>query len=154
MSEYGEAVVVRPSPAEAAASTNIFDEQWARWQAKGARHDVRVARTKHAPDRGDPADDRSHLGFSVTALTISKGPPRSTVFSGAGAVTDGVRQMFRPITTVRRGTASDLGAAWVRYPTIEAARAGASALVREDRVLRVMVVRNEIARTLVEWSDR
>ena len=62
--------------------------------------------------------------------------------------------MFRLITTVRRGTASDFAPAWARYPTIEAARAGASALLREDRVLRVMVVRNEIARTFVEWSER
>jgi hypothetical protein len=50
--------------------------------------------------------------------------------------------MFRLITTVRRGTASDLAAAWARYPSIEAA--GASALMRENRVLRVMVVRNDI----------
>jgi hypothetical protein len=62
--------------------------------------------------------------------------------------------MFRLITTVRRGTASDLAPAWARYPTIEAARVGALALLREDRVLRVMVVRNDIARTFVEWSDR
>jgi hypothetical protein len=62
--------------------------------------------------------------------------------------------MFRLITTVRRGTASDLAPAWARYRTIEAARAGASALLREDRVFRVMVVRNDIARTFVEWSDR
>jgi hypothetical protein len=62
--------------------------------------------------------------------------------------------MFRLITTVRRGTASNLAPAWARYPTIEAARAGASALLREERVIRVMVVRNDIARTFVEWSDR
>jgi len=62
--------------------------------------------------------------------------------------------MFRLITTVRRGTASDLPAAWARYPSIEAARAGAAALLREDRVLRVMVVRNDLAHTFVEWSDR
>jgi hypothetical protein len=62
--------------------------------------------------------------------------------------------MFRLITTVKRGTASDLAPAWARYPTIEAARAGASALLREERVLRVMIVRNEIARRFVEWSDR
>jgi hypothetical protein len=41
--------------------------------------------------------------------------------------------MFRLITTVRRGTA---------------------ALMREDRVLRVMVVRNDITCRFVEWSDR
>jgi hypothetical protein len=62
--------------------------------------------------------------------------------------------MFRLVTTVKRGTASDLSPAWARYPTIEAARAGASALLREDRVLRVMIVRNGLAGTFVEWTDR
>lgn len=62
--------------------------------------------------------------------------------------------MFRLITTVRRGTSSDLAPAWRRYPTIEAARAGASALLREDLVLRVMIVRNDIEAAFVEWSDR
>lgn len=62
--------------------------------------------------------------------------------------------MFRLITTVRRGTASNLAPAWARYGTIESARAGASALLREDRVLRVMIVRDEIPQTFVEWADR
>jgi hypothetical protein len=62
--------------------------------------------------------------------------------------------MFRLITTVRRGSASDLAAAWARYPTIDAARLGVAALLREDRVLRVMIVTNRIPRTLVEWSER
>ena len=43
MTEYGNAVDVSPSPAEM-EPTLTFDERWARWQAKGARHDVRVAR--------------------------------------------------------------------------------------------------------------
>jgi hypothetical protein len=62
--------------------------------------------------------------------------------------------MFRLITTVRRGSASDLAAAWAHYPTIDAARLGVAALLREDRVLRVMIVTNRIPRTLVEWSER
>ncbi len=62
--------------------------------------------------------------------------------------------MFRLIATVRRGTASDLAPAWARYSTIESARAGASALLREDRVLRVMIVRSERAATFVEWNER
>jgi hypothetical protein len=62
--------------------------------------------------------------------------------------------MFKLIATVRRGTASDLGPAWARYSTIEAARAGASVLLREERVLRVMIVRNERAATFVEWNER
>ena len=65
-----------------------------------------------------------------------------------------LKAMFRLVTTVRRGSASDLEATWVPYPTIEAARVGASALLREDRVLRVMIVRDEIPRTFVEWLER
>jgi hypothetical protein len=62
--------------------------------------------------------------------------------------------MFRLIATVRRGSASDLAAAWARYPTVEAARVGAATLLREDIILRVMIVRNEIPRSFVEWMDR
>lgn len=62
--------------------------------------------------------------------------------------------MFRLVTTVRRGSASDLAAAWTLYPTLEAARLGAAALLREDRVLRVMIVRDEIPPTFVEWVER
>jgi hypothetical protein len=43
MNEYRDAVVVSPFPAET-VQTLTFDERWAQWQAKGARHDVRVAR--------------------------------------------------------------------------------------------------------------
>ena len=43
MSDYRNAVVVSPSPVET-APTVTFDERWAQWQAKGARHDVRVER--------------------------------------------------------------------------------------------------------------
>jgi len=62
--------------------------------------------------------------------------------------------MFRLITTVRRGSASNLAPAWARYRTIESARAGANALLREERVQRVMIVRDEIPQTFVEWADR
>jgi hypothetical protein len=62
--------------------------------------------------------------------------------------------MFRLVTTVRRGSASDLAAAWAPYPRIEAARLGAAALLREDRVLRVMIVKDELLRTFFEWVER
>jgi hypothetical protein len=62
--------------------------------------------------------------------------------------------MFRLIATVRRGTASDLAPAWSRYPTIEASRAGATALLTDERVVRVMIVRTGLTPTFVEWSDR
>jgi len=44
MSESRDKVSVSQSPAEAVADTLTFDERWARWQEKGARHDARVAR--------------------------------------------------------------------------------------------------------------
>ena len=62
--------------------------------------------------------------------------------------------MFRLIATMRRGSASSLAAASARYPSLEAARAGAAELLREDRILRVMVVRNQIPQTFVEWLER
>jgi hypothetical protein len=42
----------------------------------------------------------------------------------------------------------------MHYATIDDARAGAAELLREDRILRVMVVRNEIPQAFVEWLDR
>ena len=62
--------------------------------------------------------------------------------------------MFRLVTTVRRGSACELVPAWARYPTIDAARAGVALLLRDERVLRVMIVRNEIPQAFVEWTER
>jgi hypothetical protein len=62
--------------------------------------------------------------------------------------------MFHLITTVRRGSASSLPATWPRYPSVDAARTAAAALLREDRVQRVMIVRDEISGGFVEWRDR
>jgi len=62
--------------------------------------------------------------------------------------------MFRLVITVRRGSASAYPAAWARYDTLEAARAGATSLLREDRVTAVMIVRNGLERTFVEWCTR
>ena len=61
--------------------------------------------------------------------------------------------MFKLIPTMRRGSSSDMALAWARYPTLEAARAGVTALLRDDRILRVMIVRNEIPPAFVEWVD-
>ena len=62
--------------------------------------------------------------------------------------------MFRLVTTVRRGSACELALAWARYPTLDAARAGVALLLRDERVLRVMIVRNEIPQAFVEWTER
>jgi hypothetical protein len=47
-----------------------------------------------------------------------------------------------------------LPAAWARYATIETARLGTSTLLRDDRILRVMVAPNEIPAAFVEWTER
>jgi hypothetical protein len=62
--------------------------------------------------------------------------------------------MFKLVTTMRRGSSSGMPQAWARYASVEAARAGAAELLREDRVLRVMVVRNDIPQVFVEWLER
>jgi hypothetical protein len=60
--------------------------------------------------------------------------------------------MFKLITTMRRGTSTGLPAAWARYSTVEAARIGAATLLRDDRILRVMIVRNDVPPAFVEWA--
>jgi len=62
--------------------------------------------------------------------------------------------MFKLISTMRRGSATGLAAAWARYETIEAARVGTETLLRDERILRVMIVRNEIPPAFVEWAER
>ena len=62
--------------------------------------------------------------------------------------------MFRLITAVRRGTASSYPAAWARYDTLEAARAGAAVLLREERVTYVIILRNGLEARFVEWCTR
>ena len=62
--------------------------------------------------------------------------------------------MFRLIATMRRGSATSLPQASARYPSIEAARLGAAELLREDRILKVMIVRNTVPGGYVEWIDR
>ena len=62
--------------------------------------------------------------------------------------------MFKLISTMRRGSSTGLAAAWARYATIEAARVGTSTLLHDDRILRVMIVRNEIPPAFVEWVER
>ncbi len=64
------------------------------------------------------------------------------------------QKMFRLIATMRRGSASGMPAAAARYATIEAARVGTATLLHDDRILRVMIVRNEVPPAFVEWAER
>jgi hypothetical protein len=62
--------------------------------------------------------------------------------------------MFRLITTVKRGSGSNLPAVWVRYDTLDDARAAAALLLREERVGYVMIVRDRLEHEFVEWCSR
>ena len=62
--------------------------------------------------------------------------------------------MFKLIATMRRGSSNGIAAAWARYDTIEAARAGTATLFRDDRILRAMIVRDEVPPAFVEWVER
>jgi hypothetical protein len=62
--------------------------------------------------------------------------------------------MFRLIATMRRGSSTSLPEASAHYDSINAARLGAAALLREDRILKVMIVRNDLPGGFVEWIDR
>jgi hypothetical protein len=44
--------------------------------------------------------------------------------------------------------------AWARYAAVEDARVGAQELLRDDRVLRVMIALNRIPPSYVEWVER
>ena len=72
------------------------------------------------------------------------------------AVAQRVRQwgMFHLIAVVRRGSASSLPGTWLRYPTVDAARVAAAAMLREERVQRVMIVANQDPKGFVEWRER
>ena len=62
--------------------------------------------------------------------------------------------MFRLIATMRRGSSTNIAAAWARYPTVDAARLGSAELLRDDRILRVMIAHNQTPPSFVEWVER
>jgi hypothetical protein len=62
--------------------------------------------------------------------------------------------MFRLVATMRRGSSTSLPQAAAHYASIEAARLGAAELMREERILKVMIVKNAFPGGFVEWIDR
>ena len=66
----------------------------------------------------------------------------------------GIQDMFRLIATMRRGSSANIAAAWARYPTVDAARLGSAELLRDDRILRVMIAHNQTPPSFVEWVER
>jgi hypothetical protein len=59
---------------------------------------------------------------------------------------------LRPI--MRQGTASSIPQTWVRYGTLEDARAAVKQMFHDDRVLRAFIVSDEYPARFVEWVER
>ncbi len=82
-------------------------------------------------------------------------PNKGVLLRTAGKVQGDYRGvMFRLVPTMRRGSATALPQASAHYASIEAARLGAAELLREDRILKIMIVRNAAPGGFVEWIDR
>jgi hypothetical protein len=60
--------------------------------------------------------------------------------------------MFRLIATVKRGVASNLDEVLTSYSTLDAAREAARALSQHDIVATVMITRDDVPPTFVEWA--
>jgi hypothetical protein len=60
--------------------------------------------------------------------------------------------MFRLIATVKRGVASDLDEVLASYATLDAAREAAVSLGQHELVATVMITRDDVPPTFVEWA--
>jgi hypothetical protein len=62
-------------------------------------------------------------------------------------------QSFRLRPIMKQGTAVGIPETWAHYSSVEDARAGATLMYHNDRVLRVMVVTDSLG-SFVEWIER
>ena len=60
--------------------------------------------------------------------------------------------LLRPI--MRQGTASSIPETWTRYSTLDEARRATKQMYHDDRVLRVLVVTDDVPPRFVEWVER
>jgi hypothetical protein len=81
-------------------------------------------------------------------------PARELTVEHADAQPPATRTFFRLRAIMRQGTAASLPAVWERYATIDAARAPIRGMYANDRVLRVLIVTDEVPPRFVEWVER
>ncbi len=81
-------------------------------------------------------------------------PERAPVVAQADGQAADTRTFFRLRAIMRQGTAASLPAVWERYATIDAARAAVRGMYSNDRVLRVLIVTDEVPPRFVEWVER
>jgi len=87
------------------------------------------------------------------AMTMTM-PDRELVVDPADAQPPDTRTFFRLRAIMRQGTAASLPAVWERYATIDDARAPVRGMYANDRVLRVLIVTDEVPPRFVEWVER
>jgi hypothetical protein len=87
----------------------------------------------------------------VMTVTAPEREPIVELPDGESADT---RTFFRLRAIMRQGTAASLPAVWERYATLDAARAPVRGMYSNDRVLRVMIVTDEVPPRFVEWIER
>ena len=87
--------------------------------------------------------------------TMTMTPPdRELVVERADTQPVDTQTFFRLRAIMRQGTAASLPAVWERYATIDDARAPVRAMYSDDRVLRVLIVTDEVPPRFVEWVER
>jgi hypothetical protein len=55
---------------------------------------------------------------------------------------------------MRQGTASSIPETWTRFATLDEARTGVKAMYHDDRVMRVVIVTDEVPPRFIEWVER
>ena len=81
-------------------------------------------------------------------------PEREPVVEQADSQAANTRTFFRLRAIMRQGTAASLPAVWERYATLDTARASIRGMYANDRVLRVLIVTDEVPPRFVEWVER
>jgi hypothetical protein len=87
------------------------------------------------------------------AITMTP-PDREPVVEQPTPLLANTPTLFRLHAIMRQGTAASLPAVWERYPTIDAARAAVRGMYSNDRVLRVLIVTDDVPPRFVEWVER
>ncbi len=64
------------------------------------------------------------------------------------------RKPFRVRPIMRQGTASSIPETWIRFASLEEARAAIKHMYHDDRVLRAFIVSDDVPAQFVEWVER
>jgi hypothetical protein len=65
--------------------------------------------------------------------------------------TQGEAARFRLIASVKRGIGSNFDECGKSYPTVDAARIAGQSLSRNERIAHVLIARDDVPPTFVEW---